>query len=301
MTTEKTFDGRRARTMPELFELFDRSSTEECKAHVSELVVRPDDVFISTYAKSGTTWMQQIVHGLRTGGSMDFKEISEVIPFIEVAWDCGIDLNAEQVAKPRAFKAHMSADQVPQGGRYIIVIRDPKDAAVSLYNFMVGWYLEPGTVSVDEFIEAISFDRKDGEGYWDHLCSWWKRRQDDDVIMFSFEDTKSDPAPTIRHVAEFLGITPDDELLDIVTRQSSIEFMKVHEGQFDDNLLRDTRDEAIGLPPGSESSKVKTGKVGGHKQVMSEATSKRFDDLWTEVLEPLTGAQSYEDLRKQLA
>lgn len=300
MTTENKLWGRRAHTMAELFELFDRSSTEACKAHISELQVRPNDVFISTYAKSGTTWMQQIVHGLRTRGSMDFKEISEVIPFIEVAWDCGIDLNAEQVAKPRAFKAHMSADQVPAGGRYVIVVRDPKDAAVSFYNFMVGWYIEPGTVQLDEFIEAMMFDPDDGEGYWNHLTSWWPRRHDDDVILFSFEDMKLDPLPAIRQVSAFIGVELDDELMDIVTRQSSIEFMKAHEGQFDDNILREARDGPTGLPPGSESSKVKTGKVGGHKQVMSDVTTRRFDELWAEIVTPVTGAASYDELRKLL-
>ncbi|MEL6992952.1 MAG: sulfotransferase domain-containing protein, partial [Pseudomonadota bacterium] len=38
----------------------------------------PTDIFISPYSKCGTTWMQQIVHGLRSGGSMDFEEITQV-------------------------------------------------------------------------------------------------------------------------------------------------------------------------------------------------------------------------------
>ena len=52
---------------------------------------RPTDVFIATFAKSGTTLLQQIVHGLRTGGDMDFEDISEVVPWIEMAFDTGID------------------------------------------------------------------------------------------------------------------------------------------------------------------------------------------------------------------
>jgi hypothetical protein len=31
---------------------------------------RPSDVIISPFAKCGTTWLQQIVHSLRTGGDM---------------------------------------------------------------------------------------------------------------------------------------------------------------------------------------------------------------------------------------
>ena len=76
--------------------------------------------------------------------------------------------------------------------------------------------------------------------------------------------------------------------------------MKAHEGQFDDNILREARDGPTGLPPGSESSKVKTGKVGGHKQVMSDVTTRRFDELWAETVTPVTGAASYDELRKLL-
>eukprot|EP00968_Pinguiococcus_pyrenoidosus_P022004 scaffold2979_cov243-Pinguiococcus_pyrenoidosus.AAC.5 len=38
-------------------------------------VPRAGDVFVVTYPKCGTTWMMQIVHGLRSGGSMDFGEV----------------------------------------------------------------------------------------------------------------------------------------------------------------------------------------------------------------------------------
>lgn len=39
---------------------------------------QPSEVFIATFGKSGTTLVSQMCHQLRTGGHMDFKEITEV-------------------------------------------------------------------------------------------------------------------------------------------------------------------------------------------------------------------------------
>lgn len=54
------------------------------------LVIRPTDVLIAPFGKSGTTWLQQIFHQLRTAGDMDFDDISRVVPWIETAPIAGI-------------------------------------------------------------------------------------------------------------------------------------------------------------------------------------------------------------------
>ena len=58
-------------------------------------------MFVVTPPKCGTTWMQQILHQLRSGGDMSFDEISDVVPFIELAYDTELDLEAEHKYQPR--------------------------------------------------------------------------------------------------------------------------------------------------------------------------------------------------------
>ena len=41
-------------------------------------VPRSGDVFTVTYPKCGTTWMTHMLHGLRSGGDLNFDEIQEV-------------------------------------------------------------------------------------------------------------------------------------------------------------------------------------------------------------------------------
>src|SRR5262249_37784202 len=179
-----------------------------------------DDVIITPYGKCGTTWLQQIFHGLRTRGDMDFDDISRVVPWIETAYDLGLDLEAPQRGSPRGFKSHLSYDLVPKGARYIVSIRDPKDALVSAFRFDEGWMFEPGSVSIEQFAKGY-VRRGARRDYWHHLVSWWPHRGDANVLMLCYEAMNRDVASTVRRIAAFVGITLDHTLLDLVLRQSS--------------------------------------------------------------------------------
>ena len=78
-----------------------RAITEQGRSRALNFKPRSDDVFVVTPTKCGTTWMQQIVHQLRSGGDMSFEEISDVVPYVELAYDVEIDLEAEHSYQPR--------------------------------------------------------------------------------------------------------------------------------------------------------------------------------------------------------
>ena len=84
-----------------LKERLSRIQTKEGSLKGLRFKPRPSDVFVVTPPKCGTTWVQQIVHQLRTGGDMEFREITEVVPWIELAHDIHLDLEAEQKQTPR--------------------------------------------------------------------------------------------------------------------------------------------------------------------------------------------------------
>jgi aryl sulfotransferase len=118
MLNEENF--KRPTTIQEMHERLKYFATPEGWRRGLDYKPDPTDVFIVTPPKCGTAWMQQIVHGLRTRGSMDFDEITRVVPWINMAFDMGIDIYAPQVAQPRAFKTHSTLKEVPQGGKYIV-------------------------------------------------------------------------------------------------------------------------------------------------------------------------------------
>lgn len=283
---------RRATTIDEL-DAIAGFSTEE--GHRIGLAYRPGptDIFISPYSKCGTTWMQQIVHGLRSGGSMDFDEITEVVPWLEMAHDMGADVNAPQVAAPRAFKSHLAWDEIPKGGRYIVVFRDPLDAMLSLYKFFEGWWFEAGSISVDDFAD---YYLQRGGDYWEHAASWLRQREREDVLLVTFEEMKRNLPGIVDRVAEFMG-GYDAATRAIATEQAGFAFMKRHGGQFDDHLLRQARDAACGLPPGGSATKVATGKTGAQ---ISADIRRRFNDRWQEVMAREFGLPTYSALDQAL-
>ncbi|MEQ9258388.1 MAG: sulfotransferase domain-containing protein [Roseovarius sp.] len=270
--------------------------TPEGVARGLALKARPTDIFISPYSKCGTTWMQQIVHGLRSGGSMDFTEITEVVPWLELAHDMGVDLEAPQVAEPRAFKSHLPWEDIPKGGRYIVVLRDPLDAMLSLYRFFEGWWFETGAVSLEEF--SGYYLTRGAEGWWHHAASWLRVRDREEVLLIGYEHMKRDLPGAVAQVAAHMGGYPA-EVQAIATRQAGFDFMKAHGGQFDDNLVRKTRDAACGLPPGGAATKVASGQSGAGTTV-PETMKQAFEAQWQATIGAEFGFASYAELLESL-
>jgi hypothetical protein len=293
---------RRPRSMAEMFELQGKSwSGEDRAASIASYRARPTDVIISPFAKCGTTrLLQQTLHCLRTKGDMAFDDISRVVPWIETARALGLDLESVQRGQPRGFKSHLPYDQIPKGARYVVSFRDPKDAIVSDYHFMAGWWFEPGSITLEEFVERPLSRRGTRRDYWHHLLSWWAERDNPNVLLFSYEAMTDDPERHVRALARFGGIPLDDALVRLTLEHTSIAFMHAHRDRFDDLLMRTHSERASGLPAGSDSAKVREGKVGSHKSEMSPAIAARIDAVWAEAITPETGFATYADFESEM-
>jgi len=257
---------------------------------------RPTDVIISPFGKCGTTWLQQTFHCLRTRGDMEFDDISRVVPWIETSVTLGLDINAGQRANPRGFKSHLAYDDLPKGARYVVSLRDPRDALVSMYKFMEGWFMEPATVPMEQFVHGWAA----GGRYWRHLASWWAERDNPAVLLFSYEHMCAEPKRHVERLAKFCAIPLDGELLQLALERSSIAYMLRHKDRFDDLMMRQKSEELCGLPPGSDSAKVRQGGSGGHRAALSPEITAMLDEAWAKQAAPATGFASYADLEAAL-
>lgn len=256
---------------------------------------RATDVIISPFAKCGTTWLQQIVHSLRTAGDMDFRDIYEVVPFIDVAPVLGQDLTDDQPAHPRAFKSHCDWHAVPKGCRYLVSFRDPHDAVVSFYRFLEGWFFEPGAIALDDFVAHRMFDLDGDYTYWRHLSSWLTQRDNPDVLLVTFDDMKRDLRGVVERIAAFLDLDQDQERIEIATHHSTFAFMSSHAERFSEPLVRAWLTEHAGIPDGN-AAKVRVGEVGTNRNELSATTAARLDRLWTETIGAEFGYATYDQL-----
>lgn len=263
-------------------------------------VARPTDVFLSTFPKSGTTWLQQICHQLRTGGHVDFTEISEesITPWLEVGPSLGIDIDAEHVANPRVFKSHQPLSQISHlDAKFLCVLRDPED----INDFARrGKWMEGGTGEYDEGDVEPTF----GLRMWDFYTEFWRCREEPNVHIVTYEGMREDLAGLLPGIADFLGVEATEERYEKVLELSSFKWMKENEHLFNDNYVNTRLETLKGgeQEGGAEGEKLvpasKVGlKVADHiNSTVSEETKQLLADIWSKKVTPITGHTTYEQM-----
>jgi hypothetical protein len=194
---------------------------------------RPTDIYIATYPKSGTTWMQQIVFQLITRGRGEYQHILQVAPFLEeLVMSPRVEPFLDGMPEPRIFKTHLLhwVLNPPRDNRIIFVTRDAADTLVSRYQH---WCLVTGMqLEFDRFVEQSV----QADGWSKHLASWWTHRADKNVLHVRYADLLADREACLRRIAAFLGVPVADEDLPLLMEKTSFEYMKKHDARFDPRL-----------------------------------------------------------------
>jgi hypothetical protein len=238
---------------------------------------RPDDVYLASYARSGTTWLQMIVYQLTTDGSMDFTHITDPIPYLERALSTGRDL--EKVPSPRIFKTHFRYKKLPKGPyRRIYIARNGKDVLVSCFYFFRAHSPFKGTF--DQFFKNFMVGNVQSGSWFRHVAEWSAHAADRNVLFIRYEDLVNHFERTVRRIAAFLDIPLSAETYARVAERSSFSFMKQHEEKF--GFLQEVLRE-FGFTGGDF---IRQGKSGSGKEHLSPEQGAMFDQLASTVIMP---------------
>ena len=208
---------------------------------------RDDDIVVATYAKTGTTWTQQIVGQLIFSGAegalfdtspwVDFRPF----PLHEVTQ------RLEAQTHRRFMKTHLPLDALvfsPQV-KYLYIGRDGRDTVWSLYNHHAGF-----TDQAYEMINSVPgrvgppLERPTGDivqyyhewlgggglplgpTFFEHVQGWWDARDLPNVLLVHFNHLKADLPGEMRRIARFLGIEIDDAKWPDMVEHCTFDYMK---------------------------------------------------------------------------
>ena len=213
---------------------------------------RDDDIVIGTYAKSGTTWVQQIVGQLVFDGNEDVA-VGEISPWIDLRVPPKEEKFGmiESQDHRRFVKTHLPLDALvfSPKARYIYIGRDGRDVVWSFYNHHLNandlWYEilndSPGRVGPpidkpkDSVVEYFrDWLEKDGFpiwSYWENIGTWWPARNLENVLFLHFAKLKEDMPGEIRRVADFLEIDVSPDRWPAVLEHCSFDYMKANAEQ----------------------------------------------------------------------
>ena len=202
----------------------------------------------------------------------------------------------------RCYKTHLWHPHCPKGAKYIVIYREPCSAFYSRFNFLKGWLFQPEEISLHEFVKDFMLahgapkTKTENASYFAHFLSWWKHRNDSNVLFLFYEDMKDDLESVVKMVAAFIGIQ-DEERIKKTVLMSSFEFMKENERQFSDIRYARYRNKVFGIPDDVVPSKVVTGCATRGRELMDHKTEEIIHARWLEVIGKETGFQDYSSMR----
>lgn len=258
---------------------------------------RDDDIIISTYAKSGTTWMQQIISQLIFNGE-EGLEVAEMSPWIDLRVPPKqVKIPAVEAQEHRRFiKTHLPVDALvfSPKAKYLYIGRDGRDVLWSLYNHHITanniWYEAlndtPGLVGpkigkpldsiVDYYHEWLDKDGYPWWSMWENVNSWWEIKDLPNVMFVHFAKLKEDMPGMIRRIASFLDISIDESKWNDILKHCSFDYMK-------DNA---TKSVPLGgaFWDGGAKTFIHKGTNGRWREVLTTEESEKYEKIATEKL-----------------
>lgn len=256
----------------------------------NDFAFRDDDIIVATYAKSGTTWTQQIVAQLIFQGAEDI-DVPALSPWMDLRVPPKEEkLPAVEAQTHRRFlKTHLPVDAlvVSPKAKYVYIARDGRDVVWSMYNHHAranqAWYaalndtpgrigpaIEPPPASIVQYYH----DWLDRDGhpfwpFWENVRSWWAIRHLPNVLLLDYSDLKADMPGQIRRIAAFLGIEVPAERWPAILEHCSFDYMKR-------NAARSAPLGGVFWDGGAKSF-IHKGTNGRWRDVLSPEDSRKYE------------------------
>jgi hypothetical protein len=250
-----------------------------------EITIFDDDVFLTSYPRSGNTWTRFLVGNLMyPNEAVTFLNVERLVPDMYKT----ADLVLRRRPRPRVLKSHESFDA--RDRRVIYIVRDPRDVAISNYHWEMKLRSVRDGCPIEEFVPlwmSGNFWRRIGS-WADHVNSWLATRHDHDgFVLMRYEDLQADPQRELARVAKFLGMTPDEARIQRAIELSSAENMRKMEATQGKKWVATFHTR-------SDKPFVRKASSGGWRSVLPPQTVVYMEERWGAIMRQLGYALSTE-------
>lgn len=254
---------------------------------------RPDDILLSSYPKSGTTWLKALAFATmtRTQYPLSQHPLLSHNPHLFVVFLDRLFSDAQApeleaaTRSPRILNSHLPYNLLPDSikgseGRIIYICRDPKDVLVSRIFFH-------GTMISKDNMERISLTKAFElfcEGIcpfgsiWDHVLEFREEslRRPHKVLFLKYEEMMTEPVANVKRLAEFMGcpFSQEEEKGGVVEEIIELcSFQKL-------SKLEANKKEMPNVPNLTTfASLFRKGEVGDWKNHLSPEMVQKLDDI----------------------
>nr|XP_061807809.1 sulfotransferase 2B1-like [Nerophis lumbriciformis] len=244
-----------------------------------KFLFRPDDILIVTYPKSGTTWMQEIVPLIMSGGDPASVETSpnwERVPWLEV--DHTWTLNIDDKPSPRMFATHFLPRMMPPSffevkPKVIYVMREPKDVFTSSFHYcaMASFMVDPGPKS--EFLQKFLQGEVVYGSWFEHVKAWLDYKEE--IFRICYKELIQDLEDSVGRIALFLGKSLDNDVIAKIAERCLFKNMKKNNMSNYSTVPKEIMDT-------TKSEFLRKGVVGDWKNQLTVAEAEYFNDVYAE-------------------
>lgn len=271
---------------------------------------RNDDIIVTTSYKSGTTWMQQIIHSLVFKDTPDALPAGLVSPWIDARFQGPLEevvAGIEAQTHRRFVKSHLGFDGLPYYPqvKYVVVARDARDVFMSFLNHYrnytdelmgrlndrTGWTGDdlppaPGDDAVREawrnWMTRGWFEwESEGWPFWgnlNHTATCWPHRDLPNVELFHYSDMLADLSGQVQRLADYLEIALTSDELAHVVHETTFDQMKEKFKPMDEMLKTAFK--------GGSDAFIYKGKNGRWREVLTEDDLALYETAKQRLLTP---------------
>lgn len=217
----------------------------------ARISARDGDVVVVTWAKSGTTWVQQILAQLILPDEMP-QALTRLSPWIENRYVPLEKMCATLDAQThrRFMKTHLPANAIEYKDRtkYIFVGRDGRDVVWSWYNHhrnlnnhfyelirstpgcVAPFLMPPGDDVREYFLEWLAKDGYPLWPFWAHVRSWWELRHSPNILLLHYDELKGNFPEAVTRIGRFLDMDVKSSGIERISDRCTFTYMKDHAG-----------------------------------------------------------------------